>query len=172
MGLFVLKASNSVIDRLKAALANLKLDERLSGNNKNYLVSDFAIPYLESVIKDLEGDAPKKRPLSDCVPDAFKLPSTFCETGEEIDPHYLDDIKQGKHLTSFGMSQEDVDSLSESSKVPEPFDWEGLRERLVQKGMKFSTMTAEMPKELLPSIVQSVTSGMEPRFHKIFKDSK
>lgn len=60
----------------------------------------------------------------------------------------------------------------ESSEVPEPFDWEGLKERLVQKGMKFSTMTAEMPKEPLPSTVQSVTSGMEPCFHKIFKDPK
>lgn len=109
MGLFVLKASDSVLDRLKAALANLKLDERLSGNNKNYLVSDFAIPYLESVIKELEGDAPKKRPLSNCVPDDFKLPSTFCETGEEIDPRYLDDIKQGKHLTAFGATTQDVD---------------------------------------------------------------
>ena len=59
-----------------------------------------------------------------------------------------------------------------TEEVLEPFDWEGLKERLVQKGMKFSAMTTEMPREHLPSIVQSVTSGMEPRFHKIFKDSK
>ena len=89
-----------------------------------------------------------------------------------MDEKFLQDIKEGKHLTSFGMSQEDIDSTKESSEVPEPFDWEGLKERLVQKGMKFSTMTAEIPREHLPSIVQSVTSGMEPRFHKIFKDSK
>lgn len=89
-----------------------------------------------------------------------------------MDEKFLQDIKEGKHLTSFDISQEDVDSLLESSEVLEPFDWEGLKERLVQKGMKFSTMTTEMPREPLPSIVQSVTSGMEPRFHKIFKDPK
>ena len=122
-----------------------------------------------------------------------------------MDEKFLQDIKEGKHLTSFGMSQENVDSAKESSKkyyikprydvgsiehrmesesngiifladesseVPEPFDWEGLKERLVQKGMKFSTMTTEMPREPLPSIVQSVTSGIEPRFHKIFKNPK
>ena len=89
-----------------------------------------------------------------------------------MDEKFLQDIKEGKHLASFGMSQEDVDSTKESSEVPELFNWEGLRERLVQKGMKFSTMTAEMPREPLPSVVQSVTSGMEPRFHKIFKDLK
>lgn len=56
MGLFVLTASDSVLDRLKAVLANLKLEEKLQGGSKSYLVSDFAIPYLESVIKDLEED--------------------------------------------------------------------------------------------------------------------
>ena len=52
------------------------------------------------------------------------------------------------------------------------FDWDSLKKELEDKGMKFSAMVAEMPKEHLPSIVQSVTSGMEPRFHKIFKDPK
>ena len=52
------------------------------------------------------------------------------------------------------------------------FDWDSLKKELEDKGMKFSAMVAEMPKEPLPSIVQSVTSGMEPRFHKIFKDPK
>lgn len=122
-----------------------------------------------------------------------------------MDEKFLQDIKEGKHLTSFGISQEDVDSAKESSKkypikpsyekgsiehrmeseskgivflhdesseIPESFDWEALKERLVQKGMKFSVMTTEMPKEPVPSIVQSVTSGMEPRFHKTFKDPK
>lgn len=89
-----------------------------------------------------------------------------------MDEKFLQDIKEGNHLTSFGISQEVVDSIKESSEIPESFDWEALKERLVQKGMKFSIMSTEMPTEPVPSIVQSVTSGMEPRFHKIFKDSK
>ena len=72
MGLFVLTASDSVIDRLKAALENLKLEERLQGDPKSYLVSDFAIPYLESVIQDLEEDA--------------ELPQTLRITTESVDP--------------------------------------------------------------------------------------
>ena len=72
MGLFVLKSSDSVIDRLKATLANLKLEERLQGDCKSYLVSDFAIPYLESVIRDLEEDS--------------QLPQTSRITTESVDP--------------------------------------------------------------------------------------
>ena len=95
MGLFVLKSSDSVIDRLKATLANLKLEERLQGDNKSYLVSDFAIPYLESVIRDLEEDV-LERSRPDWVPEHIQLPSTFRITTESVDPRFLDDIKQGK----------------------------------------------------------------------------
>ena len=119
-----------------------------------------------------------------------------------MDEKFLQDIKEGKHLTSFGISQEDVDSAKESSKkypikpsyekgsiehrmeseskgivfledkITEPYDWEALRHKLEIKNNQFSIMSTEMPREPVPSIVQSVTSGMEPRFHKIFKDPK
>lgn len=92
MGLFVLPSSDSVIDRLKAALENLKLDERLQGDHKSYLVSDFAIPYLESVIQDLEEDAPKvERPRPDWIPKGIQLPKTSWITTEGIDPRCIKD---------------------------------------------------------------------------------
>lgn len=87
MGLFVLKSSDSVIDRLKATLANLKLEERLQGDCKSYLVSDFAIPYLESVIRDLEEDSPKvDRPRPNWIPKDTQLPQTSRITTESVDP--------------------------------------------------------------------------------------
>ena len=92
MGLFVLKSSDSVIDRLKATLANLKLEERLQGDRKSYLVSDFAIPYLESVIRDLEEDA-LEHPRPDWIPDHVQLPKTSRITTEGVDPRFLSDIK-------------------------------------------------------------------------------
>lgn len=99
MGLFVLKSSDSVIDRLKAALGNLKLEERLQGDHKSYLVSDFAIPYLESVIQDLEKDAPKvERPRPDWIPKDIQLPQTSRITTESIDPRCLKDIHTGLEM--------------------------------------------------------------------------
>lgn len=55
MGLFVLKNSDSTLDKAKAALANLELDVKTL-NQGSYLVTDFAIPYLKEVIADLEKD--------------------------------------------------------------------------------------------------------------------
>ena len=87
MGLFVLTSSDSVIDRLKAALENLKLEERLQGDPKSYLVSDFAIPYLESVIRYLEEDVSKvERPRPDWIPKDTQLPQTSRITTESVDP--------------------------------------------------------------------------------------
>lgn len=99
MGLFVLTTSHSVLDRLKAALGNLKLEERLQGDHKSYLVSDFAIPYLESVIQDLEKDAPKvERPRPDWIPKDIQLPQTSRITTESIDPRCLKDIHTGLEM--------------------------------------------------------------------------
>ena len=87
MGLFVLTTSDSILDRLKAALENLKLEERLQGDHKSYLVSDFAIPYLESVIRDLEEDVSKvERPCPDWIPKNIQLPQTSRITTESVDP--------------------------------------------------------------------------------------
>ena len=95
MGLFVLTSSDSVIDRLKAALENLKLEERLQGDHKSYLVSDFAIPYLESVIRDLEEDVIKgERPRPDWFPKNIQLPKTSRITTESIDPRCIKDPSQ------------------------------------------------------------------------------
>jgi hypothetical protein len=53
MGLFVLKSSNSTLDKAKAALANLELDVK-TFHQCSDRVTTYAIPYLKELIKKLE----------------------------------------------------------------------------------------------------------------------
>ena len=55
MGLFVLKEDDTTLAKAKAALANLELDVK-TFSPASYLVTDFAIPYLKEVVKELENN--------------------------------------------------------------------------------------------------------------------
>ena len=71
MGLFVLKENDTTLAKAKAALANLKLDCKLM--QPSYLVQDFAMPYLEEVVKELEDLELKNKELNPAISELVKL---------------------------------------------------------------------------------------------------
>lgn len=57
----------------------------------------------------------------------------------------------------------------ESSEIPDSFDWEALKNKLENKGMKFSILQTNMPVEPPVQMTHSVTEGMYPRINTLFK---
>ena len=72
MGLFVLKENDTTLAKAKAALANLELDVKIF-SPASYLVTDFAIPYLKEVVKELEELALEDKDLNPAIPELIKL---------------------------------------------------------------------------------------------------
>ena len=64
------------------------------------------------------------------------------------------------------------DSVDELVKPKYNMDWEGLRKRIKENGLRHSTLTAQMPSES-SSVVSNATNGIEPpRALVSYKQSK
>ena len=89
----------------------------------------------------------------------WNLINASCELAEEKGPcEKFQDTKYAKGLLPIDWYKKDVDELL---KPEYNMDWEGLRERIKEHGLRHSTLSAIMPCES-SSVIQNSTNGIEP----------
>ena len=89
----------------------------------------------------------------------WNLLNASCELAEEIGPcAKFNDTKYSDGLLPIDWYKKEVDELI---KPNYNMDWEGLRERIKQHGLRHSTLSAIMPCES-SSVIQNSTNGIEP----------
>jgi len=89
----------------------------------------------------------------------WNLLNASCELAEELGPcKHFGDTKYSKGLLPIDWYKKEVDELI---KPNYNMDWEGLRERIKEHGLRHSTLSAIMPCES-SSVIQNSTNGIEP----------
>lgn len=89
----------------------------------------------------------------------WNLINASCELAEEKGPcEKFEDTKYAEGLMPIDWYKKDVDELIKPSYN---MDWEGLRERIKEHGLRHSTLSAIMPCES-SSVIQNSTNGIEP----------
>jgi len=87
------------------------------------------------------------------------LLSESCRLAEKFGPcNKFNETKYSKNLLPIDWYKKTVDELV---KPEYTMDWEGLRNRIAQHGLRHSTLTAIMPCES-SSVIQNSTNGIEP----------
>ena len=100
----------------------------------------------------------------------WNLISASCELAEEKGAcEKFEDTKYAKGLLPIDWYKKEVDELI---KPKYNMDWEGLRERVKEHGLRHSTLSAIMPCES-SSVIQNSTNGIEPvRSLLLYKKAK
>jgi ribonucleoside-diphosphate reductase alpha chain len=100
----------------------------------------------------------------------WHLLSASCELAEEKGPcNKFSDTKYAKGLLPIDWYKKTVDELVSPSYN---MDWESLRERIAEHGLRHSTLSAIMPCES-SSVIQNSTNGIEPvRSLLLYKKAK
>ena len=89
----------------------------------------------------------------------WNLINASCELAEEKGPcEKFNDTKYAQGLLPIDWYKKEVDELI---KPKYNMDWEGLRERVEEHGLRHSTLSAIMPCES-SSVIQNSTNGIEP----------
>ena len=100
----------------------------------------------------------------------WNLISASCELAEEMGPcEKFAETKYAQGLLPIDWYKKEVDELI---KPKYNMDWEGLRERVKEHGLRHSTLSAIMPCES-SSVIQNSTNGIEPvRSLLLYKKAK
>ena len=98
---------------------------------------------------------------------------------EKVPCGYFDRTKYASGILPIDTYKSDVDEISNPGYA---YDWEDLRRNIVDKGLRNSTLSAQMPSES-SSVVSNATNGIEPprdylsikkakraRSNKLFRD--
>ena len=99
----------------------------------------------------------------------FLLKSSNQLAKEKGKCEYFDKTKYSKGLLPIDTYKKDVDEISNQEYK---YDWEELRRKIVDEGLRNSTLSAQMPSES-SSVVSNATNGIEPpRGYLSIKKSK